>query len=210
MLLELIIIITTVAVISAKNPVHSTLFLVLVFLNTAMLLISKGIDFLGIFIIIVYVGAIAILFLFVVMMLNIKLTEWGTESSLKYLPIGFFFGVLFLFIFGVAFFGSPIESKEGITISYNLENQTKWLTSNLKDSLVNWTNELKIKGNNLVQLGIFLYTVAFPYLILAAIILLVAMLGVIILTFTQINAKHNHYQNVYQQNSAFLNNHLFT
>jgi group II intron reverse transcriptase/maturase len=72
MLLEFIIIIATIAVISAKNPVHSILFLILVFLNTAILLISLGIDFLGIFIIIVYVGAIAILFLFVVMMLNVR------------------------------------------------------------------------------------------------------------------------------------------
>lgn len=189
MLLELIIIITTIAVISAKNPVHSTLFLVLVFLNTAMLLISKGIDFLGIFIIIVYVGAIAILFLFVVMMLNVKLTEWGSEAPLKYLPIGFLFGILFLFIF------------------YILSDSTSFF--NIHPSYLDWTNELHIKGNNLTQLGILLYSYYLPYLMVAAIILLVAMVGVIILTFTQITSKHNHYQSVYQQNSAYLNNHLF-
>lgn len=188
MLLEFIIIISTIAVISAKNPVHSTLFLVLVFLNTAMLLISKGIDFLGIFIIIVYVGAIAILFLFVVMMLNIKLTEWGSEPPFKYLPIGFFFGLLFLFIFYIL--------SDSLYIPYF-------------GFAFDWVNELKIKGNTLTHLGILLYTYYLPYLMISAIILLVAMVGVIILTFTQVNSKQNHYQNVYQQNSAYLNNHLF-
>lgn len=196
MLLELIIIISIIAVISAKNPVHSTLFLVLVFLNTAMKLISIGIDFLGIFIIIVYVGAIAILFLFVVMMLNIKLTEWGAEPPLKYLPIGFFFGFLFLFL--ISFFISPIESPSSFIFKGD------------ETAAINWVNELQIKGNNLLQLGLLLYTSYLPYLMIATIILLVAMIGVIVLTFTQINSKHNHYQAVYQQNSSFLNNYLFS
>jgi NADH-quinone oxidoreductase subunit J len=191
-MLEFIIIIGACAVISAKNPVHSILFLILVFLNTAMLLISLGIDFLGIFIIIVYVGAIAILFLFVVMMLNIKLTELN-DNIYKYLPIGFFFGLLFLFLF--SFF--VLDSA-----SLNLP-----LTNS---SHINWINELAIKGNNLVQLGVILYTTYLPQLILAAIILLVAMLGVIVLTFTQVTSKQNRYQDVYQQNSSFLDNHLFT
>jgi len=187
MLLELIIIIGTIAVISAKNPVHSILFLILVFLNTAMVLISLGIDFLGIFLIIVYVGAIAILFLFVVMMLNIRQID---ESTYRYLPIGFFFGVLFLFVFSL-FASSGYD-----------------LLSDKINSSINWTNELKIKGNNLVQLGILLYTIYLPYLMSAAIILLVAMLGVIILTFTK--SKENLYQTVYQQNSSYLNNNLFS
>jgi NADH-quinone oxidoreductase subunit J len=191
-MLEFIIIIGACAVISAKNPVHSILFLILVFLNTAMLLISLGIDFLGIFIIIVYVGAIAILFLFVVMMLNIKLTELN-DNIYKYLPIGFFFGLLFLFLF--SFFVLD-------TVSLNLP-----LTNS---SHINWVNELAIKGNNLVQLGVILYTTYLPQLIIAAIILLVAMLGVIVLTFTQVTSKQNRYQDVYQQNSSFLDNHLFT
>lgn len=192
MLLELIIIMSIISVISAKNPVHSTLFLVIVFLNTAMLLISKGIDFIGIFIIIVYVGAIAILFLFVVMMLNIKLTEWDSEPPFKYLPIGFFFGVLFFFLF------------------YILSDSLHFTFSS---PFISWINELNIQhqnqGSNLTNLGVFLYTFYLPYLMMAAIILLVAMVGVIVLTFTQITSKHNHYQTVFQQNSAFLNNHLF-
>jgi NADH-quinone oxidoreductase subunit J len=192
MLLELIILFATIAVISSKNPVHSILFLILVFLNTALLLISSGVDFLGIFIIIVYVGAIAILFLFVVMMLNIKLTE-SSDNVWRYLPIGFFFGLFFLFLFSL--FGiepSPTFSQD------------------LYPSLINWTKAPTVEGDSLVRLGILLYTQYLPYLMIAAIILLVAMLGVIVLTFTQITSKQNHYQSVYQQNSAYLNNHLFT
>ena len=194
-MLEFIIIIGACAVISAKNPVHSILFLILVFLNTALLLISLGIDFLGIFIIIVYVGAIAILFLFVVMMLNIKLTELN-DNIYKYLPICFFFCLLFLFLFSF----------------FVLETST-FTSPFLKTELAcypDWTNELAIKGNNLVQLGVVLYTTYVPQLMLAAIILLVAMLGVIVLTFTQVTSKQNRYQEVYQQNSSFLDNHLFT
>jgi len=188
---EILIIIGACAVISAKNPVHSILFLILVFLNTAMLLISLGIDFLGIFIIIVYVGAIAILFLFVIMMLNIKLTELN-EEIYNYLPIGFFFGLLFLVLF--SFFILDTTSLSHLANS----------------NAVDWINLFKIKGNNLVQLGVILYTTYLPQLMLAAIILLLAMLGVIVLTFTQITSKQNRYQDVYQQNSAFLDNHLFT
>jgi len=180
-MLEIIIIISTIAVITSKNPVHSILFLILVFLNTAILLISHGIDFLGIFIIIVYVGAIAILFLFVLMMLNIKLTEFDGDI-LRYFPIGFFFGLLFLFALG-----SPI-----------------FLSSS---SFVDWFNLLSFYHNNLINLGILLYTSFFPYLFIGTLILLVAMLGVIILTFT--SNKKNKYQSVYLQNSSFLDNHLF-
>jgi len=83
-------------VISAKNPIHSVLFLILVFCNSAGLLMLLGVEFLGIIFIIVYVGAIAILFLFVVMMLNIKLVELN-ENTLRYLPIGSLIGLIFLF-----------------------------------------------------------------------------------------------------------------
>jgi NADH-quinone oxidoreductase subunit J len=180
-MLEFLILICSIAVISVHNPVHSILFLILVFLNTAILLLSLGIDFLAIFIIIVYVGAIAILFLFVVMMLNIKLSDFDFHL-LRYLPISFFFGLLFLFSLG-----SPL-----------------FLSSS---SFLDWFNLLSFFHNNLVNLGILLFTHFFPYLFIGTLILLVAMFGVIILTFSQ--SSHNKYQSVYLQNSAFLHHHLF-
>ena len=85
-----------IMVIQARNPVHSVLFLILVFFNVAGLLVLLGLDFFAMIFLVVYVGAIAVLFLFVVMMLNIKLAEIN-EKKLRYLPIGGLLGILFLF-----------------------------------------------------------------------------------------------------------------
>ena len=91
-------------VISARNPIHSVLFLVLVFCNAAGLLILLETEFLAMLFLVVYVGAIAVLFLFVVMMLNVRITELN-ESILRYIPIGgiilliFLFEILFLTLF---------------------------------------------------------------------------------------------------------------
>ena len=82
-------------VISARNPVHSVLFLILVFCNAAGLLILLEAEFLALLFIVVYVGAIAVLFLFVVMMLNVKISEVQDEV-LQYLPIGGLIGIVFL------------------------------------------------------------------------------------------------------------------
>ena len=71
-------------VIRAKNPVHSVLFLILVFCNASGLLVLLGLDFFAMILLVVYVGAIAVLFLFVVMMLNIKVAEIH-ENVLRYL-----------------------------------------------------------------------------------------------------------------------------
>jgi len=89
-------IISSIMVITARNPIHSVLFLVLVFFNVAGLLILVDIEFLAIMFLIIYVGAIGILFLFVVMMLNVKVTELN-DSFIRYLPIGAIIGFIFLF-----------------------------------------------------------------------------------------------------------------
>lgn len=85
-------------VIRSKNPVYSVLFLILVFCNTAGLLLLLNLDFFALIFLIVYVGAIAVLFLFVVMMLDIKLAEMQ-ESIFFYLPIGGFIGLIFFIEF---------------------------------------------------------------------------------------------------------------
>ena len=84
-----------ILVIRARNPVHSVLFLILVFCQAAGLLLLQNLDFFAMIFLVVYVGAIAVLFLFVVMMLNIKLAEIS-ERKLRYVPIGGFLGLLFL------------------------------------------------------------------------------------------------------------------
>lgn len=94
-ILVILILICALMVIISKNPVHSIFYLILVFCGSATLLISLGAEFLGLILIIVYVGAVAVLFLFVVMMLNIKVIELNA-NFINYLPLSF---LLFLFVF---------------------------------------------------------------------------------------------------------------
>src|ERR1700729_1030088 len=82
-----------VMVISSKNPVHSVLFLILCFFNAAGLFVLLGAEFLGMILIIVYVGAVAVLFLFVVMMLDIDFADLK-RGTLQYLPFGALIGVI--------------------------------------------------------------------------------------------------------------------
>jgi len=90
-------ILTGFLVITAKNPVVSVFYLVLTFINASILLLIQGVEFLSLLLIIVYVGAIAILFLFVVMMLNIKRVELVGNAT-RYVPVGFIIGIIFLSI----------------------------------------------------------------------------------------------------------------
>ncbi|MBT5667863.1 MAG: NADH-quinone oxidoreductase subunit J, partial [Rhodospirillaceae bacterium] len=84
-----------VMVISSRNPVHSVLFLILTFFNAAGLFVLMGAEFLAMILVIVYVGAVAVLFLFVVMMLDINFVELR-EGVLQYLPIGALIGIVLL------------------------------------------------------------------------------------------------------------------
>src|SRR3970040_1582285 len=82
-------------VIAAKNPVHSVLYLILAFVNAAGLFVMLGAEFLAMILIVVYVGAVAVLFLFVVMLLNFDCAELR-QGVLQYLPIGVLIGGIFL------------------------------------------------------------------------------------------------------------------
>jgi NADH-quinone oxidoreductase subunit J len=91
-----ILIASAVMVVTARNPVHSVLFLILAFFNAAALFLIAGAEFLAMILVIVYVGAVAVLFLFVVMMLDINFVQLR-EGFLQYLPIGLLVGLI-LFI----------------------------------------------------------------------------------------------------------------
>src|ERR1700712_948069 len=82
-----ILIASAVMVIAARNPVHSVLFLILSFVNAAGLFLLMGAEFLGMILIVVYVGAVAVLFLFVVMLLDVDFTQFK-QGFVQYLPIG--------------------------------------------------------------------------------------------------------------------------
>src|ERR1051326_7440752 len=90
-----VLIASAVMVIAAKNPVHSVLFLILAFFNAAGLFVLMGAEFLAMILVVVYVGAVAVLFLFVVMMLDVDFAELR-QGFLNYLPIGTLVGVIFL------------------------------------------------------------------------------------------------------------------
>src|SRR5687768_3341463 len=82
-------------VIAARNPVHSVLFLILAFINAAGLFVLLGAEFLALILIVVYVGAVAVLFLFVVMMLDVDFAELR-QGFLQYLPVGALVGIILL------------------------------------------------------------------------------------------------------------------
>ena len=94
-LFSAILLLSSLMVISTKNPVHSVLFLILAFLNAAGIFVILHAEFLAMILIIVYVGAVAVLFLFVVMMLDFK-TSLEKDNILQYMPIGLLIGLVFI------------------------------------------------------------------------------------------------------------------
>ena len=166
------------------------LFLILVFFNSAGLLILLGLDFFAMVFLVVYVGAIAVLFLFVVMMLNIKLAEIS-EKKLRYLPIGGFLGLLFL--------GEMVLIVNNDLIPW-LGSAELW-TSMPQTNPGPWTSwaQLLEAVTPLESVGSLLYTYYFYFFIIASLILLVAMLGAIVLTLHK--GVHVKRQEVFDQNT---------
>ena len=181
--------ISGVMVIQAKNPVHSVLFLILVFFNSAGLLIMLGLDFFAMIFLVVYVGAIAVLFLFVVMMLNIKLAEIN-EKRLRYLPIGGFLGILFLLEIFVIVDNDLIPLLHDPSVTTGMTNLSLVFTQ--------WA-VIKESANNISALGGIIYTYYFYFFCMASLILLVAMIGAIVLTMHK-GVTHKR-QQVFQQNT---------
>jgi NADH-quinone oxidoreductase subunit J len=156
-----IVIAAGVMVIASRNPVHSVLFLILAFFNAAGLFVLMGAEFLAFILVIVYVGAVAVLFLFVVMMLNINFVELR-QGFLQYLPVGMLVGVILL-VELVFIIGTWVTAPEAAGL---LAAKTPALT----------------EATNTEALGRVLYT-KYVYLFQAAgLVLLVAMVGAIVLT----------------------------
>jgi NADH:ubiquinone oxidoreductase subunit 6 (subunit J) len=178
-------------VIQARNPVYSVIFLILVFFNASGLLVLLGLDFFAMIFLVVYVGAIAVLFLFVVMMLNIKLAEVN-EKKLRYLPVGGVLGLLFLFEVLIL-----VDNDLIPLLSYNLENPS--LENQLASlQFFHWSTELTT-SHSIHALGNIIYTYYFYFFLMASIILLVAMIGAIVLTMQKgIRVKR---QSVFLQNT---------
>lgn len=161
----------SVLVIISKNPVHSILALVLLFFNAAGLLILLGVEFLGMLFLIVYIGAIAVLFLFVVMMLNIKTT------TINFLMFDYFLLLLFNLIFFVFC---------TLNINVNFLNLDGLFYNFYFNPIVLWHLNVKL-FDNIFVLGYVLYTFYFYLFLLCGIILLISMLGAISLTLHRRN-----------------------
>jgi NADH-quinone oxidoreductase subunit J len=145
-------------VIAARNPVHSVLFLILAFVNAAGLFVLMGAEFLAMILVVVYVGAVAVLFLFVVMMLDVDFAELR-QGFLSYLPIGATIGAIFLveLLLVVAVWAVGTHVPEAITAPIPPISNTE-------------------------AIGRVLYTQYIYYFEAAGIVLLVAMIGAIVLT----------------------------
>jgi len=193
-----VVILSGIMVIRAKNPVHSVLFLIFVFCNVAGLLILLGLDFFAMIFLVVYVGAIAVLFLFVVMMLNIKLVEIN-ENILRYLPIGGLIGLIFLFEIFLIVDSDLIpilhlDPQFSLSAGYAAELDQLAIDS----FYVQWPT-LVNRVSNIESVGQLIYTYYFYYFIMASLVLLVAMVGAIVLTMHKgVNVKR---QEVFEQNT---------
>lgn len=157
-------------VVLSRNPVHSVLWLILAFLSSAGLFVLLGAEFVAMLLMIVYVGAVAVLFLFVVMMLDVDFAELKGEMA-RYMPLGLLIGVVILMQFGIAFGAweaSPTaETMRAAATPENLHNTA--------------------------ALGLLIYDRYILMFQLAGLILLVAMIGAIVLTL-------RHRPNVKRQN----------
>ena len=172
-------------VIQSRNPVHSVLFLILVFLNSAGLLLLLGLDFFAMLFLVVYVGAIAVLFLFVVMMLNVKSAEIS-EKRLRYLPVGGLLGLLFLVEILSIVDNDLIVERSSLPPLFTGSGQSSTITSSLDSvdrtaQVIQWY-QLVNPSSNIESIGMVLYTYYLFLFLLASLILLVAMIGAILLT----------------------------
>jgi NADH-quinone oxidoreductase subunit J len=124
-LFSLVAIASAFMVISSRNPVHAVLFLILTFVNAAGLFMLAGAEFLALILIVVYVGAVAVLFLFVVMMLDVDFAELKS-GMLQYAPVGILVGVVLLLelllVAGSFFISSDVASGAGLPIDPSVDN----------------------------------------------------------------------------------------
>ncbi len=163
---SLIAIISAIMVTVSKNTVHSVFFLILDFISISCLFIMIGAEFLGMIMLIVYVGAVAVLFLFVVMMLNVaqQKNQWfSARESSKHLPVGLIISTIIFFELIIVIGGWKYKPDLVSSMSLNVDSSI----------------------SNTHAIGYVLYTDYIHIFQLSGMILLVAMIGAIVLTFRQ-------------------------
>jgi len=185
-LIFLLTILSAISIILVKNPIHSVFFLVLVFFNVALLLIVFEVEFLALVFLVVYIGAICVLFLFVIMMINIRIVILH-EVFIRYIPIG-------------ALFLITLVLEVYIILKQTL-NLQKTIPS-LQNKMIYLNN-----GSNIELIGNILYNYNFTFLFLSGLILLVSIIGAISLTnLKMLNSKK---QNSFKQVNVKYKNILY-
>ena len=168
-----ILLFSSLMIIVVKNAIYSILFLVLSFVMATGLLFLLESEFMSLIFIVIYVGAIAVLFLFVIMMLNIKVTN-SVKDLLKYFPIGNFLGFVFLI--------------EILLIIFESFNTNPYKNNFLFNFYTNWFEKID-SISDIESLGQILYTYYVPQFLIAGIILLIAVIGSVILTLSHKNIE---------------------
>lgn len=195
-LLALSAIICSILVITATSPVSSVIYLIAVFINSAGYLLVLGLGFVGLAYLIVYIGAVAVLFLFVVMLLSVRVNELvsvGIEYT-RNLPLGFIIGILFLFeLFSVL----PNVATQagnvsldvfsfGNTLLLGINEGTRTVGNHVNEIFAGSTPETLISSfNNVEILGQGLYTYNTIWLLVTSLLLLLAIIGPIVLCIRQ-------------------------
>ena len=162
---SIIVILSSFLVIFVSNPVHSVLFLIFTFFNTAIIFLIFKAEFLAMTLLIVYVGAVAVLFLFVVMMLNIS-ESIIKEGFLRYFPFGLLLISIFLIELFMIFNSDKIIFPEG--------------------GLIKISEIMNLGMDNTKSLGLFLYTDYFIIFQISGFLLLLAMIGAIVLAHSEL------------------------
>lgn len=188
------------AVIISKNPIVSVLFLIGLFLTISGYLMMLGLNFIGLSYLLVYVGAVSILFLFILMLINVRISELVTNNS-NSLPLAFLIGIVFNSIVygkGILSFSSKSSAldfikktllvNDNVSFSQSLEkiklnvnssfNDISYVSSNIWDGSLAETSHITTLGN-------VIYTTYPIWLIITSIILLLAMVGAIVITIKQ-------------------------
>ena len=179
-----ILLLSSVMVISVQNPVYSVLFLILSFVSSICVLLLLECEFFSLMFLIIYVGAIAVLFLFVVMMLDVKYITISKKDAIKYLPFG-------IVVLGLVLLESLMLIKDSFTFN-------SYINIELKNFYVNWLDQTDA-FNEIEAVGQIMYTQYVVQFLIAGNILLLATIAAVVLTVNTDNKTQLTKQIIFKQ-----------
>jgi len=222
-IISLVAILCGILVIISKNPIVSVLFLIGLFLSIASYLMILGLNFIGLSYLLVYIGAVSILFLFILMLINVRLSELlsNTSNSIPlaiFITISFYYLVYQILPYSITSFNSYTvylyNTFNDIWYNNNSDYLNKFFKLNgteLDNGEISFVTSKIWDGNlaetsHITSIGNIMYTSYSIWLILTSIILLLAMIGAIVITINKnnVNYKYNT-ENVFRESSLFLN-----